>query len=49
MALLGFAGLFLIIEGVISIVGSQDQRPVSTVGRIIRIGIGGGLIYLDTP
>jgi len=42
---LGLAGLFLVIEGILSIVGSQDQRVVSTVGRLTRIGIGTWIIY----
>lgn len=43
--IVGMAGFFLVLEGVMSIVGSQDQRTVSQAGRIIRIGIGGGLLY----
>lgn len=43
----GFAGFLLVVEGVISITASQDQRPISTIGRLMRISIGGGLIYLD--
>jgi len=41
LKLLGFAaGSFLVAEGIISIVKSQDQRPISQVGRGIRIGLG---------
>ena len=36
-------GLFLVIEGVLSIMYSQDARQISHIGRIIRILIG---IYL---
>ena len=40
------AGFFLVFEGLLSIVGSEDQQPVSQVGRIIRIGIGtGAMVY----
>lgn len=42
--LLKVAGLFLIAEALISIVASQDQRPISTVGRVLRLGAGGVLM-----
>ena len=41
---LGLAGLFLVIEGTMSILASQDQNLYSNIGRVIRIGIGGYLV-----
>jgi len=40
------AGSFIIAEAVISIAVSEDQRVISNVGRILRIGIGIGLLVL---
>jgi len=42
----GIAGFFLITEGILSIAGSQDQRPISQVGRVIRIGVGIGIMVV---
>lgn len=39
------AGGVLIIDGVASIVLSTDQRPLSNLGRILRTGIGAGLLF----
>lgn len=33
-------GVFLAVEAIISIAGSQDQRPISHVGRMVRLGAG---------
>lgn len=44
---LGFAGFFIIVEAALSVAASKDQRPISQVGRVIRMGIGGGLIWLN--
>jgi len=33
------AGAFLIGEGMLSILYSEDQRPISSLGRLIRIGL----------
>jgi len=38
------AGGVLIIDGVASIFLSTDQRTISTLGRILRTGIGAGLL-----
>jgi len=38
-------GLFLIAEGILSILYSQDQQPISNFGRLLRIGAG---IFLVT-
>jgi len=38
--LLKVFGIFLIIEAIVSIGYSQDQRKISQVGRMARIGIG---------
>lgn len=43
-ALIATAGAFLAIEGVTSILFSQDQQTISTVGRVARIGIGVSLL-----
>lgn len=43
-ALIGTAGAILVIEGAISILFSQDQQTISTVGRVGRIGIGLSLL-----
>ena len=43
--LLKLTGIFLIIEGYISIKLSKDQRQISQIGRTIRIIIG---LYLLT-
>ena len=40
------AGGFFIAEGLVSMFGSEDQRVISQVGRILRIGIGLGLVLL---
>ena len=40
---LGAAGMFLAIEGVMSITASTDQRPEANFARLIRIMIGIGL------
>ena len=40
----GIAGLFLALEGVMSMMGSQDQQPISNFGRLIRITIGTGMV-----
>lgn len=45
-ALLCASGLFLVGEGLVSIFYSKDQQPISTVGRVARIGIGLGLLGL---
>lgn len=34
------AAAFLIAEGCLSLFGSTDQRPICTIGRLVRIGIG---------
>ena len=38
------SGFFLIIEAVISVVASEDQRIISQVGRGIRMVIGAWLM-----
>lgn len=38
--LIGGSGAFLAVEGLVSILYSQDQQTISTVGRVARIGIG---------
>lgn len=43
-ALTRIAGGIIIVDGVASIAYSQDQRPVSTLGRIVRTAIGAGLL-----
>lgn len=45
-ALLTAGGLFLVGEGLVSIFYSKDQQTISTAGRIVRIGIGLGLLGL---
>jgi hypothetical protein len=42
--LVKIAGGIIIVDGVASIAYSQDQRPVSTLGRITRTIIGIGLL-----
>ncbi len=37
------AGGIVLVDGVASIVYSTDQRPLSNLGRLLRIGIGFGL------
>lgn len=39
----GAAGTFLVVDGILSILMSTDQRPICTFGRLIRISIGAGL------
>lgn len=39
----GAAGTFLLVDGILSILMSTDQRPICTFGRLIRISIGAGL------
>lgn len=38
------AGGIVFVDGVASIVYSTDQRPLSNLGRLLRIGIGFGLV-----
>ena len=33
-------GILLIIDAILSILLSQDQRALSNIGRIVRLGIG---------
>lgn len=40
----GIAAAFIILEGALSLVASTDQRAVCNLGRLIRIGIGVGLV-----
>ncbi len=37
-------GAIIIVDGVASIAFSKDQRPISNIGRLIRTGIGVGLL-----
>lgn len=37
------AGGVILVDGVASILLSTDQRPLSNLGRLLRIGIGFGL------
>jgi len=37
------AGGIVFVDGAASIVYSTDQRPMSNIGRLLRIGIGFGL------
>lgn len=39
------AGGFLVVEGLLSILGSQDQRTISNLGRLGRMGIGLWLVF----
>ena len=39
-------GLFIIAEGLGSMVGSEDQRHISNIGRLLRIVIGNVLVIL---
>ena len=41
------AGVFLVGEGIISILFSLDQRPVANVSRFVRILIGLGLFAYE--
>ena len=43
---LNVAGGFLVAEGVISIVGSEDQRGISQAGRMMRVFIGLWLVSM---
>lgn len=38
------AGVIIIIDGIVSVAYSEDQRPLSTAGRIVRVAIGLGLV-----
>jgi hypothetical protein len=42
--LIKLAGAIIIIDGVASIIYSEDQRAVSNTGRVIRSIIGVGLV-----
>ena len=42
-ALTRIAGGIIIVNGVASIAYSEDQRPISTAGRVVRTAIGFGL------
>ena len=39
------AGSYLFIEGLLSIAYSQDQRPLSNIGRLGRMTIGTWLFF----
>lgn len=41
------AGLFLIIEGLLSIIKSKDQRGWSHGGRVVRILMGIIMVFID--
>lgn len=43
-ALIAAGGAFLVGEGAVSIGYSQDQQTISTIGRVVRIAIGLGLL-----
>lgn len=38
------AGGIVLVDGAASIVYSTDQRPLSNLGRFLRMGIGFGLV-----
>lgn len=38
------AGGIVFVDGAASIVYSTDQRPLSNLGRLLRMGIGFGLV-----
>ena len=40
-------GLFLIVEGILSMVYSTDKRPICQTGRLTRIMIGWYILFKE--